>query len=392
MTGFTRRLLLQLLLEPEKIYVHVTSASGLSGLPVSAPALSSATIVEPRHPAYNHGKKHKLVYINAETSCHELVRLLTDNMNLPMAVFNNPAELKTTSSNGRKTGADRPLNCSDSGKKPKLSMDIEDIQRRALTQLLQGQHYLTTADEPDMPLLSSWTLSQALRHQRWRNPSSRGALAIRLNAGLDPDDATPTAVPSAATADPSGQPLTTLLEEFAALGGLAVLSKHLPMLLCASTSSASSVAFDSLTLSVKGSGSSGAQLSSQPMANAGPSALSSHVNGVTSETIDSWVKLDGGSDDMDEEMDEILMPSGYFPPPTPQYMNAKRSKNSGQPLATTCALPLHSLAAFSLFLSMPLYTEAVLQDRRRAQMLLRLALGVSDDGQGGTGRNFPILF
>ena len=179
------------------------------------------------------------------------------------------------------------------------------------------------------------------------------------------------------------QPLTTLLEEFAALGGLAVLSKHLPMLLCASTSTTSSVAFESVTLSVKGANASGIQVSSQPMATPGPSNLSNHVNGVTSETIDSWVKLDGGSDDMDEEMDKILMPSGYFPPPTPQYMNAKRSKSAGQSLPTTCALPLHSLAAFSLFLSMPLYTEAVLQDRRRAQMLLRLALGVSDDGQGG---------
>lgn len=103
------------------------------------------------------------------------------------------------------------------------------------------------------------------------------------------------------------------------------------------------------------------------------------MGGVTGETIDSWIKLDGGSEDLDEEMDEILMPPGYFPPP--QYIN-KRAKTA--PTAQTAyALPLHSLAAFSLFLSMPLYTEAVLQDRRRAQMLLRLALGVSDDGQGG---------
>lgn len=77
LTGFTRRLLLQLLLEPEKIYVHVSSASGQCGLPVSAAALSSSTIAEPRHPAFNHGKKHKLLYISAETTCSELIRLLT---------------------------------------------------------------------------------------------------------------------------------------------------------------------------------------------------------------------------------------------------------------------------------------------------------------------------
>ena len=77
LTGFTRRLLLQLLLEPEKIYVYVISASGQCGLPVSAGALSCMTIAEPRHPAYNHGKKHKLLYVSAESSCAELTRLLT---------------------------------------------------------------------------------------------------------------------------------------------------------------------------------------------------------------------------------------------------------------------------------------------------------------------------
>lgn len=77
LTGFTRRLLLQLLLESEKIYVYVTSASGQCGLPVSAGSLSSATIAEPRHPAFNHGKKHKLLYVSAELPCGDFTKLLT---------------------------------------------------------------------------------------------------------------------------------------------------------------------------------------------------------------------------------------------------------------------------------------------------------------------------
>jgi hypothetical protein len=68
-----------LLLEPEKIFVYVTSASGQVGLPVSASSLSSMTIAEPRHPAFNHGKKHKLLYISAETTCSDFIRLLTGN-------------------------------------------------------------------------------------------------------------------------------------------------------------------------------------------------------------------------------------------------------------------------------------------------------------------------
>ena len=74
LTGFTRRLLLQLLLEPEKIYVYVTYPHG--NVPQSC-NLSLHTIPEPRHPIYKHGKKHKLLYISAETTCSELLRLLT---------------------------------------------------------------------------------------------------------------------------------------------------------------------------------------------------------------------------------------------------------------------------------------------------------------------------
>ena len=39
--------------------------------------LSLHTIAEPRHPVYKHGKKHQLLYISGETSCSELLRLLT---------------------------------------------------------------------------------------------------------------------------------------------------------------------------------------------------------------------------------------------------------------------------------------------------------------------------
>ena len=211
-------------------------------------------------------------------------------------------------------------------------------------------------------------------------------------------------------------PLTTLLEEFAALSGLAVLSKHLPILL--STSAASLAALDQLSASghmtfIK----SPAQHSHAAIGAAfgGTSSMASHgnLNGVTEGTFDSWVKLDGGSDELDKEMDEILMaPSsssaaagmgatgrGALAPPTPQYVNTKRSRSGAlQGSGSSChALPMHNPAAFSLFLSMPHYAEAVLQDRRRAQMLLRLALGVSDDGQGGNilscpdAAMFPIL-
>ena len=47
------------------------------------------------------------------------------------------------------------------------------------------------------------------------------------------------------------------------------------------------------------------------------------------------------------------------------------------------SIPPHSLVAFGLFLRLPGYAEVLLKERRKAQCLLRLVLGVTDDGEGG---------
>ncbi|ESP03094.1 hypothetical protein LOTGIDRAFT_230508 [Lottia gigantea] len=46
-------------------------------------------------------------------------------------------------------------------------------------------------------------------------------------------------------------------------------------------------------------------------------------------------------------------------------------------------IPPHSLIAFGLFLRLPGYAEVLLKERKKAQCLLRLVLGVTDDGNGG---------
>jgi len=53
-------------------------------------------------------------------------------------------------------------------------------------------------------------------------------------------------------------------------------------------------------------------------------------------------------------------------------------------------VPPHSLTAFGLFLRLPGYAEVLLRDKKRAQCLLRLALGVSDDGEGGEVLTSPL--
>uniref|UniRef100_A0AAX7VUJ3 UBC core domain-containing protein n=1 Tax=Astatotilapia calliptera TaxID=8154 RepID=A0AAX7VUJ3_ASTCA len=51
-------------------------------------------------------------------------------------------------------------------------------------------------------------------------------------------------------------------------------------------------------------------------------------------------------------------------------------------IATMSPIPAHSLAAFGLFLRLPGYAEVLLKERKHAQCLLRLVLGVTDDGEG----------
>lgn len=121
---------------------------------------------------------------------------------------------------------------------------------------------------------------------------------------------------------------------FSAGGGLAVLARHLPLV--------------------------------YPDSRPPPVPLPS-----PEQTYEEWVKL-GISDDACEVVEE--------------------SGNNSSPWASSPAayVPPHSLAAFGLFLRLPGYAEVLLRDRKRAQCLLRLALGVSDDGEGGDVLTSPL--
>ena len=59
------------------------------------------------------------------------------------------------------------------------------------------------------------------------------------------------------------------------------------------------------------------------------------------------------------------------------------SQSSRQSASTLPTIPPHSLVAFGLFLRLPGYAEVLLKERKQAQCLLRLVLGVTDDGDGG---------
>jgi len=69
----------------------------------------------------------------------------------------------------------------------------------------------------------------------------------------------------------------------------------------------------------------------------------------------------------------------YEPPMPPSPPFQQKQSSSPQVLS----IPPHSLVTFGLFLRLPGYAEVLLKEKRKAQCLLRLIFGVTDDGEGG---------
>nr|CAD7427712.1 unnamed protein product [Timema monikensis] len=98
------------------------------------------------------------------------------------------------------------------------------------------------------------------------------------------------------------------------------------------------------------------------------------------DTVDAeWVKVEAG-DDIYEDLDDSVQAGGSSPGGA-----GGRSASLPPP-----SVPPHSLAAFGLFLRLPGYSEVLLRDKKKAQCLLRLVLGVTDDGEGGDIFSSPV--
>lgn len=78
-------------------------------------------------------------------------------------------------------------------------------------------------------------------------------------------------------------------------------------------------------------------------------------------------------------------------PPPINKQQSQTSSSSSSSVQTMSPIPAHSLAAFGLFLRLPGYAEVLLKERKHAQCLLRLVLGVTDDGEGSKSENASQL-
>lgn len=124
-------------------------------------------------------------------------------------------------------------------------------------------------------------------------------------------------------------PFSSALQVFSSMGGLALLAEHLPIVYPETVR---------------------APVAEKP----------------TAELSESdWVKVDG-SDDIYEDLE----------------VDSAGTSTSSKPSGCIPNVPPHSLTAFGLFLRLPGYAEVLLKDMKKALCLLRLVLGVTDDGEG----------
>lgn len=70
-SGFTRRLILQLLLEGEKVLVSITSESPM---PVSSTTATQTVPSMPPHPAHPLGHYHQLLYVSTQSTVADLLQ------------------------------------------------------------------------------------------------------------------------------------------------------------------------------------------------------------------------------------------------------------------------------------------------------------------------------
>ncbi|XP_078714316.1 dual E2 ubiquitin-conjugating enzyme/E3 ubiquitin-protein ligase BIRC6 isoform X2 [Lampetra fluviatilis] len=148
-------------------------------------------------------------------------------------------------------------------------------------------------------------------------------------------------------------PVQSPLQVFAGLGGLALIAERLPML------------YPDIIQQVSG-----------PMM-----AASGQDRGTRDPEQFEWVTLEPSGEMGGYEPTEILEPCV-----APSTSGSTVAVSVAKPLPrppSFCPIPAHSLAAFGLFLRLPGYAEVLLRERKHAQCLLRLVLGVTDDAEGG---------
>ena len=173
--------------------------------------------------------------------------------------------------------------------------------------------------------------------------------------------------------------MPSALQVFASVGGLSLLAEHLPILY----PEVSRVNYAGEESAARGS------------VNAGTSTMTGH-DWITVESPDDLYDVSVFYSRVDIFLSKMTCVTHstidarllcavqdlYEPLPPPSQLSRDKQAASGASMLPS--IPPHSLVSFGVFLRLPGYADVLLKERRKAQCLLRLVLGVTDDGEGGT--------
>ncbi|XP_066597963.1 baculoviral IAP repeat-containing protein 6 isoform X2 [Prorops nasuta] len=376
-SGFTRRLILQLLLEGEKVLVSVTSESPMK---VSNTATNLSMPSMPTHPAYPLGHYHQLLYMPVQATVADILQQVSGTLLLLLLPPTEKDSEATTSGSkcsrelwesGMALVADTLSVAAGNTAKDKRAKEASNrsqargpFTRNCGFRLRFGesslnnkgnagngqessantsnQQYLIHPSKPNTPLPPQLTIAQLLAIAEDSGISlSEPCLQLVLKQkskdwkdmfwmGLEAGKQTDSELLSYRTIENS-------LGVFSTGGGLAILARHLPLV----------------------------------YPDSGRSLHPAEKSPSPEQADADWVKVE-----LTDDIYEVWEEGG-----------SNWTSRTSQP---TSYVPPHSLAAFGLFLRLPGYAEVLLRDRKRAQCLLRLALGVSDDGEGGDVLSIPL--
>ncbi|KAK5648597.1 hypothetical protein RI129_003489 [Pyrocoelia pectoralis] len=340
-SGFMRRLILQLLLENEKVPVSINADETI----YKNSAVSYSYL--PLHPAFKQTHNQALLYLGTNT-------ILADIIEQHIS-FSTTVEIDNTG------GSKKDVNVKNESMKGWWGMAIDsDISvaagvtakdKRAKdaknlatsTPQLKKKRYTATENSSSADVIEGRIIKcAAVSDQPLPVALSLGqVLRLIENKGMKTDWPCIHLVISQSKVSEDKNMKTetnpiiyqrsfsSALQVFTSVGGLALLAQHLPAVY-------------------------------PETIRASPSEKSS-----SEQSESDWVKVEA-NDDIYEDVEET---SGSNTP----------SKTSG----IIPNVPTHSLTAFGLFLRLPGYAEMLLKDMKKASCLLRLVLGVTDDGEGG---------
>ncbi|XP_055907013.1 baculoviral IAP repeat-containing protein 6 isoform X1 [Eupeodes corollae] len=366
-SGFTRQLVLQLLLENERILVSVRSKQPLQKRD------SNISLVN-NHPSKRVNAHHLLFFVSVNTKCQEILQnCVSDYSNIFLPSMHSESRQSDSSVSNISSSNHSENKSDDKSDAFEIAMDfnghgleflsvaagvtakdkrIKDVKNHVAAikdsrvlfpkfpRLFHQDDFLTSSNAssmttcaqlvhpecPEVMLTCDTTISQILAalYKKGRRLSTP-CITLNLIPSKNLSDEFDDTILKAANMEPLPSPL----QRFSTRGGLSLLAQYLPTVYPDSSGRKS------------------------------PTLLGDKEK---SPPTTDWVKLEPNEEIYEDLEDPITETSSKQP--------------------TITSVPQHSLAAFGLFLRLPAYSDVLLRDKLRAQCLLRLVLGVTGDGEG----------